>query len=136
MEDKLLCVKKELKKIAETKSLTCVEKYELVKKIKETLLDEMELKILINEYKKDYVYWNQTSETPGVIYAWFSGTGLLTAVAAIYYNKISLSRNQYVGIVILIGVVCVFFILGIHMKEERKSNSLSTIKYIIDILEE
>lgn len=135
MDDRILQVKKEINRIVKAKGLIRIEQYRLVKE-KSRMLSEKELSLLIREYYREYDSWKRFKDIQELVTVSLTGFGLLIAVAGLYFgDNIEFSANQFIEMILLVGIMIIFFVVIVGITQLKKNKNMGRIKYIIDILE-
>ena len=133
MSDKILQVKKEMKRIVKTKGLTRFERYDLLE-CKTKALNEREMKILIDECKRDYETYNRSKDMTRLITDSLTGIGVLIAAVGICSNRIpELIQDELVLFTYIIICVSLVVIPLLHI---YGSGNMNATRYMMDILEE
>jgi hypothetical protein len=135
MNDKILQTKKAMKQIVNARGLSRVEKYDLVKK-KSKVLTKKELHILIKEYRRDYeICHDLIGGIMDMVTTATTGMSLSIAFLAIFFSDKSMSFEQFsVDLYMTLGTF-VFLLMIIYAVNIFKTSSISTTKYVLDILE-
>jgi len=135
MEDKILKVKKEMKKVLRTNGLTRSDKHNLAKQ-KAMILDESELSILKKECYRDYEVYDRMGDIKELFTLFFTGIGLIIAVLSTLFKDNLLIYIDTFGIFQLVLVYVMLGIGGLAATQMRRSNKMHITKHLIDILEE
>lgn len=109
MDDKILNVKKEMKKIIKSNGITRLDKYNLLKQ-KSNTLSEIERKLLLNECKRDYESYERIKDIKEIITVFLTGLGLILTIANVYF-KDTYVFTQFEELLILVATYVVFSII-------------------------
>lgn len=135
MEDKILQTKKAMIRIVKAKGLTRLDKYNLLKE-KSNILSEKEKKILLMECRMDYEVSDEIKGIKDIVTVFLTGSGMFLTVFGVFYKGETAKNLQFATLIIcILGyiVVAIAILLRIYL---YRINTISRIKYLIDILEE
>ena len=134
MEDKILQVKNEMKRIASAKDLTRLEQHDLMKD-KSGVLSEGEKRILIKECYRDYESCDRIKDVTELITIFLTGlTLILTLVGS--FAKDTFSEKALLYMLVLIVIYIVLAIIMVTWLQIYRSRNMNREKYVIDVLEE
>lgn len=134
MDDKILHVKNEMKRVMKVKGLTKTEKYNLLKE-KSKLLSEKEKDILIKECHRDYESYDRVKDTTELVTIFLAGMGLLvTLYGASVKERIMV--NSILQTIVVITTEIVGVIIMVMLLQNYRSRNMNRTKHMIDILEE
>jgi hypothetical protein len=134
MDDKILNVKKEMKKIIKSNGITRLDKYNLLKQ-KSNTLSEIERKLLLNECKRDYESYERIKDIKEIITVFLTGLGLILTIANVYF-KDTYVFTQFEELLILVATYVVFSIIILSLTQNYRGRGMDISKQMIDILEE
>lgn len=138
MDDKILRTKKEMKLIIKEKSLTRLEKYNLLRS-KACFLSEVERNILLKECKRDLDFCDDFQDVERLINVIISGVGLFFALFGIIFKDKIVGRILVQDIILLLGSISIFviFIILIYAwAQSVRSKNRRIFKQLVDALEE
>lgn len=133
MEDKIIQMKNEMARIIKVEGLTRLERYDLMKR-QTKALNKKEMKILIDEYRRDYETYDRSKDTKELIAVGLTGIGLLITVLSIFQKRIEGSIHAdslLLGVYVIIGIV----VLSLSLLQANRSRKMDATRYILDILE-
>lgn len=134
MNDKIIEIKIEIRRIMGDSNLNCIEKYDLIKG-KVELLNEKEYKILLKEYKRDYKTYDRIKDIKDVLSMFLTGTGLLITIGT------SIIKEQLEVVItngIFFSVIAVYVVLAIvalALIQSWRTFNMNRIQHVLDILE-
>lgn len=134
MDDKILNVKKEMKKIIKSNGITRLDKYNLLKQ-KSNTLSEIERKLLLNDCKRDYESYERIKDIKEIITVFLTGLGLILTIANVYF-KDTYVFTQFEELLILVATYVVFSIIILSLTQNYRGRGMDISKQMIDILEE
>lgn len=135
MADKILQVKKEMKRLIKAKELSRIERYELLEKKTEEL-DKKEMRILINECKRDYQSYDRSDDIKELITISLTAMGMIITILGIFLEDRVMEFFQFKSIMVYTVIVVVIILLGFSKWQSYRSNCMNTTTFMLDILEE
>ena len=135
MEDKILQIKKEMKRLIKAKELSRIERYELLEKKTEDL-DEKEMRILINECKRDYQSYDRSDDIKELITISLTGIGMIITILGIFLKDKVMEFFQFASIMGDTIIFLSIILLGFAMWQSHRSNGMHTTTFMLNVLEE
>lgn len=133
MNDKILQIKKEMRRIIKVKDLTRMEKHELVKKASDSL-SEKEKELLIKECYRDYEAYNRCKDVLEIVTVFLTGIGFFLTI----YNTCA-KEPAPDAVLSLTGLIIVYLLFAIAIVTwllAYRTNNMHYTRYMLDVLEE
>lgn len=135
MEDKILKVKEEMKRVINTKKLTRLERYDLTKKQCEKL-SEKELRLLIKECERNYKFYERVANIKEVVTILLTGIGLFITLDGFLVQEQGIETSHFVSLGAYITIYLVLAVILLTWILSYSNSNMNITRYMLDVLED
>ena len=131
MNDNILLMKKEIRRLYCVKKLTREEKYDLIVKQWEHMEDK-EKDILLHEYQRDLKSYESLKYIKEIITLFLTGVGIVISWSGAFFTSKEMSEMQFAEILILITLYTIISVLILMCVDIFRRWNVNRIEYVID----